>query len=445
MRPDANWQRAVLLFQQSRWDLAIRELRGLLTLAPDHAPAHALLAMALAQTEALAEAETEARAAVGLQPESPFVHRALAVVHLARHREEDAARAVLQAIALAPDDADLHGLLAQIRCQQRRWPDALAAAERGLAVDPHDVDCLNLRSVALMKLGRSAEATDTVDAALAKDPDNPWTHQARGWALLHGGDPKGALHHFQEALRRDPSLDGARQGLVEALKARNPFYRVVLAWFLWLDGKSQGHQFAILIGAWLVARFGSRALLDAGYQTAGLVVSLSWFAVVLVTSCAVPIFNLLLLLHPLGRHALERQARTDALLLGATLAIGLGVGAWAWLGDGWWAPRGVWFWLVFLLPVAGIGLFHAGWGRRLVQAFCVVVLGCWLWWCWQTIALYAEGAAMDAVGAPKPVVDEHLARTKPHLELHLVLVQACVYSTWIVLLLPKGRPRRRAA
>ena len=67
--------------------------------------------------------------------------------------------------------------------------------------------------------------------SLAHDPENPYTHQARGFALLQQGDAKGALVHFQEALRRDPQSRGARAGLVEALKAQNPLYRVVLAWF----------------------------------------------------------------------------------------------------------------------------------------------------------------------------------------------------------------------
>ncbi|MBX3464899.1 MAG: tetratricopeptide repeat protein [Planctomycetes bacterium] len=446
MSTEANWQRAVLLCQQARWDLAVRELRGLLALDADHAHAHALLAMALAQTGDLTGADEESRLAVGLAPESPFVHRALAVVHFEARRDEPAAAAVGQAIALAPGDAELHGLLAQIRCRQRRWPEALAAADAGLALDPHDVDCLNLRSVALAKLGRGAEATDTLDAALAKDPDNPYTHQARGWALLHRGEAEGAMHHFQEALRRAPSLPDARAGLVEALKARNPVYRLVLGWFLWLDGKSHGHQLAILIGAWLAARFGSRALHDAGHETAANAVGLSWFAVVLLTACAVPIFNLLLLANPLGRHALEPRARRDALWLGATVVIGLGVAAWAWLGDSWWALRGVWFWLVFLLPVAGIGLFEPGWGRRVLQAFCVAAVAFWLWWCWRTAGLQAEGAALDLAPDTTSADEEaFLAGVRAHSTLHTWLITACAFSTWFMLLAPKGRSPSRCA
>lgn len=445
MRSEASWQRALLLFRQQRFDLAIRELRGLLASEPEASHAHALLAMALAHTDALDEAEAEAKRAIGLQPTSTFAHRAFASVLYERDRHDEAADAVRRAIELDPGDAELHALLAQVRCAQRRWGDALRAADAGLALDPHHTDCLNLRAIALSKLGRGAEATDSVDASLARDPDNPHTHQARGWALLHRGDPKGALHHFQEALRRDPTLEGARAGLVEALKARNPLYRLVLAWFLWLDGKSQRHQFAILIGAWLAAQVGSDALADAGHDTAALIVRLSWLGVVLLTACSVPIFNLLLLLHPIGRHALERQARHDALLLGAALAVGIGVALHAWFGDSWWAPRGRFFWLVFLLPVAGLGLFHPGWGRRVLQAFCAGAVGFWLWWCWRMAALHAEGRALDAAGATATDTEAFLATLRGHAGLHSTLITACALSTWFVLLAPKGRPPRRRA
>lgn len=46
-------------------------------------------------------------------------------------------------------------------------------------------------------------------------------------------------------------------------------------------------------------------------------VSYNCLGFVLLTMCAVPIFNLLML-HPIGRHAIERTARNHALLLGSS-------------------------------------------------------------------------------------------------------------------------------
>ena len=455
MPTEALWQRAVLLFQQQRWDHAIHELRGLLAQEPDHAFAHALLAQALAQTDALDEALAEARAAVGLAPDTDFTHYSLAVVHHAREEWEPAATAVAQAIELDPDDADARAMLAQIRMRQRRWADALAAADGGLALDAEHTDCLNLRALALTKLGRGNEATDTVDASLARDPDNPFTHQARGFALLQQGDAKGSLHHFQAALRRDPSLDGARAGLVEALKARNPLYRLMLGWFLWLDRFSGPRQLQITVGLWLAARFGADAIERAGAPDAAQVVRFAWLGFVLLTACTVPLFNLLLLLHPIGRHALERRARYDALLLGTCVAIGLGVGMHAWLTPSLWSYVGWFFWLVFVMPVAGIGLFHPGWGRRTVQVFCAGCLIFWVWWCFQIESLPPADPVPPAA-TPTPTEGQwrssgnvanpqQIAHWQRLVGQHNTLVLAVALSTWFVLLAPKGRARRRRA
>ena len=446
MQSEAMWQRAILLFQQQRWDLTIRELRGLLGVAPDHAPAHALLAQSLARTDALDEALSEAKRAVGLDPELDFAYGTLAAVHWQRRELDLAVTAIERAIELDPDDVGHRGTLAQIRIGQGRLADALAAADDGLTLDPQDTDCLNLRALALAKLGRGKEASDSVEASLARDPDNPYTHQTRGLALLHAGDAKGALHHFQEALRRDPNLQGARQGLVEALKARNPLYRVVRGWFLWMERFSGPRQLQIMIGLWLAARFGADGLASAGYPSAAMVVRYSWLGFVLVTACAVPLFNLLLLLHPIGRHALQRRARFDAIVLGACIATSLGVFAYAWLGTSPLASAGWAFWLVFPLPVAGLALFELGWGRRVLQVFCVASLGFWVWWRVRIEQLLAEALLQEQRLSSTQIAaatDALLAPVRAHQEIFHSLVLAVALSTWFVLLAPKGGKRRR--
>ena len=79
------------------------------------------------------------------------------------------------------------------------------------------------------------QANATVEASLARDPDNPYTHQAQGFAMLQQGDAKRALKHFQEALRLSPGFEPARNGLLVALRAKNPAYRLLLRFFLWMQ------------------------------------------------------------------------------------------------------------------------------------------------------------------------------------------------------------------
>ena len=112
----------------------------------------------------------------------------------------------------------------------------------------------NLRASALVQLGRREEAGDTIDSALARDPENAFTHANHGWARLHAGDHRAAREHLREALRLDPELDWARQGMIEALKAGNPLYGLMLRYFLWTGRLSRRGQWAVVLGGYVAFR-----------------------------------------------------------------------------------------------------------------------------------------------------------------------------------------------
>lgn len=448
---EAAWQRAILLYQQRRWDLAEQELRGVLAQNPDFAPAHAMLGIVLSNADNLDDALAHARQSVTIDPENDFGFYAIAVVQVARNDLKAAVDAAESAIEIDPEDVQHRGLLGQIQFAQNRWEDALKAADAGLALEPEDTGCLNLRSLTLTKLGRTDEATASVHASLKHDPENPHTHQALGYAKLHQGDAKQALTHFQEALRRDPTLDGSRAGLVEALKARNPIYRMVLGWFLWLERFEPQRRLQILIGLWVSAQVGRRLLAGAGYDTAAQIVSYSWLGFVLLTACAVPIFNLLLLVHPVGKHALERTARNHALLLGSCLLIATGFFIAHALTDQVRSAtdlvmrEGRWFWLIYLMPIAGLGLFYNGWAQRVLQAVCGALLLGWIWWAWDIYALLDDSVMRGTVGDPtaQAALLDRIRETLGPLQSFLGnLILAAALSTWFVVLAPKGHRKR---
>ncbi|MGW4797629.1 tetratricopeptide repeat protein, partial [Nonomuraea sp. NPDC004297] len=57
------------------------------------------------------------------------------------------------------------------------------------------------------------------------DPENPTAHFTLGHVELRLGDPRRAAGSFREVLRLDPGFGVAGDGLVAALKRRNPIYR----------------------------------------------------------------------------------------------------------------------------------------------------------------------------------------------------------------------------
>jgi tetratricopeptide (TPR) repeat protein len=209
---DPRVQRALLLLQQSRYDMAERELRGALADDPDESISHSLLAMCLLERQAYDEATSEAEQAIGLMPDQPMPHYAMAQVMRRRRRYADAERAIAEAIALDPFSSDYFAVQSAIYFDQRKWQAAKHAAEMGLSVDAEDVSCNNLRSMAMVKLGETADAFKSLEAALEREPENAYTHANLGWTKLEQGDPKSALNHFREALRLDPELDWARSG-----------------------------------------------------------------------------------------------------------------------------------------------------------------------------------------------------------------------------------------
>ena len=330
----AHLERAQLLLAQSRAADAEQEAMRALAQEPANPAALVLLALSRLHQDKPALALEVAREAIGLAPDWPTAHRVHAAILQRLLREDDAFRAVQEAIRLDPADADNFAVLASIELARRRWSAALEAAERALQIDPEHVDAANLRSMSLVHLGRKAEAMDTVAATLAREPDNAFSHANQGWNCLHRNEPRQAQEHFREALRLQPDLEYAREGMVEALKARNPVYRVMLAYFLWTSRLAAGHQWVVLAATF----FGSRMLSRAAAESSGpkwvwWVVLGLFYGFIYLTWTAQPMFNLALRVHPLGRHALSAAQRTAANWFGVVFAAALAALVWFFVTD----------------------------------------------------------------------------------------------------------------
>ncbi|MDO7846605.1 tetratricopeptide repeat protein [Hymenobacter sp. M29] len=302
--------RVQLLLSQNRHAHAAQELRRQLAQDPHDPVAHALLAVCLLEQEQLPEAKSEAELAIHLAPEYDFAFYALALIEHRAHRPKEALAAINEALALDPNDADYYHLLGQLRLQSGQWQAALQAAQTGLGLDAEHAGLHGLRARALARQGRPAEAGHAARSALSYDASSSHTQAQAGWVALETNRPKEALEHFREALRLDPESDFAREGLVEALKARYYVYRSFMRFVYWSGTLSDGVRRGMFLGAWVVTRF--VPLLLPIYLV---FVFLSWFSDV--------IFESLLRVSAYGRLALsERQTRHSNQFLGL-LAVAL--------------------------------------------------------------------------------------------------------------------------
>lgn len=345
-------QRAQLLIQQSRYELALKEVQQALVTDPDDALAHAFMAICLTEQNKLDSALTAAQRAVHLEPDFPYAYFVLGNVLTQQDQLPEAEATAREAIRLAAWDADNFALLARIKFRQKQWQAALDAAAQGLEVEAEHAGCQNLRALALSRLGRGAEASLALEDALAQDPENPLTHANRGWTQLQNGQREEALASFREALRLDPTLDWARAGMIEALKARYFIYRLMLRYFFWMERLDSRTQWFIIIGLYLASRF-SRSLSQTSPSLAPVLVPVNYLYLVFVflSWTARPLFNLLLRLNSFGRMLLDRRQIMGSNVLGGVLLGAVLAGAAAL----WWSSP-AWFLAALVLIVMALPL-----------------------------------------------------------------------------------------
>lgn len=206
--------------------------------------------------------------------------------------------------------------------RQLRWRDTLNVAEAGLALEPEHQSCANFRALALTNLGLTAAANAAVHEALASDPDNAYSHANRGWLLLRESRVEEAVDSFRAALRLDPAMDWARLGILEAMKARNRIYRLMLRYSIWSSSLSTRAVLVMIFSFVFVSRLAREAqhqnpslwpLLGPIMAACGLLLFGPWFSE--------PLSNLFLRINPVGRLALSRFETTASNVVGVCLSL----------------------------------------------------------------------------------------------------------------------------
>jgi len=372
--PNGRRIRGALLLDQGRNDLAEKELREHLSAEPDDAIGHALLSLALVELERFDEAEAEATTAITLDPGEAFGHYARTRVLLARRRHKEAIASASETIRLDPDEPRGYQVLGGAYLGLRKWQDALAASDAGLAIAPEHETLLTIRGLALRQLGRGAESQTSFEGALRRDPSNSFAHASRGLGLLHEGRMAEALDAYREALRLDPANEMAREGLVEALKARNPIYAGLLRSMLFLGRLSGRASFVLYIGFFLVQRT-LRELVRRDPSLAPVVVPLVGLYLLFfwLTFAAGPLFNLLLRLDPLGRHALSSEQRLESSIVGPLVAVGAPAALLAIVTGGALPATIAITALGLVVPIAATFSCDVGWPRTVMALVTIVV------------------------------------------------------------------------
>ena len=205
--------------QRSDFDRALVELVKSEQVNADRPEAHVNLATLYARLGRLADAESELRTALWLDPS--FVPALVNLADLLRGqgRDADGERFLDQALRAAPDHAEALHALGLLRVRQSRLPEAVDLLRRAARARPESPRFAYVYAVALHDTGRARDAIAVLEAAHRQRPADRDTLTALATYLGEQGDVGRALGYAEKLAALDPADGGART-LVETLRRR---------------------------------------------------------------------------------------------------------------------------------------------------------------------------------------------------------------------------------
>lgn len=318
-------ERANLLLAQGRPRDAERQLADALRVEPENDYALGLLTRCKFDQKQYRQGIEIVQRAIQLAPQEGYYFYLMAFGYYQLDANAAALRHLQKAVELSPWSAEFFGLWGLVLLDEKQFEQALQRANEGLAVDAENITCLNVRSTALNKLKRVDDAMETMQDALERDPENPYTHTTVGWNLLEKGRHREAATHFREALRLHPNLEGAREGLKQALKSKIPPYKWLLQYSFWINNKGKNARWAIPLGIYFGVQLISRLSRNGGENLAniGFAVGALYLLFVITSWVINPLANFFLFFHKDGRYALSRREKNNAVWLIIALVSGL--------------------------------------------------------------------------------------------------------------------------
>jgi len=321
MAEDNRLSKVGILIQQKKYAEAERILKDLLAEDSNDIQYLTLLSEVNLQQDKYDIARQIIDNAIGLSPDSPHLYYIKSRIAIHQDQYDEAEENIKRSIELDPYDADYFAMLAHFKLSRKQYEEALENANEALAIDAENILALNTRSTSLLKLNRKEESFDTIEGALREDPNNAYTHANFGWGLLEKGDHKKALVHFREALKSNPNFEFAQSGMLEALKASNPVYRLFLKYSFWMSNLTSRYQWGVIIGFYIGFRV-LRGIASSNetlrpYLTP-LIIALALIA--FSTWVMKPISNLFLRFNPYGQLLLKKNEKTSSNFVAASLA-----------------------------------------------------------------------------------------------------------------------------
>jgi tetratricopeptide (TPR) repeat protein len=348
-------ERAEILLELDKYDLAEKELRQEIAENPDSDLAHGSLARCLINQRKLgAETLEIVEYALSLNPENDWLHYLLAVYWHMSGDFNRAQTAIGVSLELEPNSPLYFDTLARIlfdrgndnfKTHSRRvlliifvfsrgvlWPISWAISatfksywlrsylqpvfsplEQSLSLDPEYLSAINLQTQLLLQIDRSHRALDSSLNALRIDPNDGVAHKLHAQILLRLGKYPAAREHFQSALSIDPSSNESKAGLLEATRSQYWIYP-------WVSITNRRGILVLATLSVIVIMLGTSMTWFNNEGIFALFTYLVFIPIVCVSFAAKPIFNLFLQLNPKNKLLINNSISIQDIIFGNYIA-----------------------------------------------------------------------------------------------------------------------------
>ena len=270
---------------------AIDLVQRALAIDPDHARAHAALAISLLAARRLPGAGIESRLALGLDANDPYIHYVAAAVLRAERKLEDAWAHILVALESDNADATTHVLGATIQVLRGDRPRARELLLEALALDASHCDALTELARLELDAGDREGAKEHIELALKSDPSDRDAHVVAGFLALANGNDASAEEHARFVLNQDATDEGGLR-LWTAVKAKRS--KLLGLWWRWntyISMRDDHRQIAVLIGTFVLMRILIIVTDELGYEVISRALAIGWLGFCAYTWYAPELFR----------------------------------------------------------------------------------------------------------------------------------------------------------
>lgn len=213
-----DWERAVSLYKQGRYQEAIREFEQVLSEHPDHPDSLKYIGLAWFQLKEYQRSIEPLTMSLQLKQREgrndPELIRALGLATIALGRYEEALPFLETITRLQLDNPTNHYLLGVAFANLNRNEEAIFALRRSLQLNPRDTDTIQYLAGRLFHVGKVREAIGLLRRGIAIEPKKPEILGLLAESSLRAGtaesDERVAQADFNEAVRAAESLSAIR-------------------------------------------------------------------------------------------------------------------------------------------------------------------------------------------------------------------------------------------